>query len=193
MAEIVHNVRPAWYVLQIVPAHERIAAGHLVARRFGVFCPEVEGVKLVRGKRRKALNPMFPGYIFVFLWFAPRNYHRVRSCPGVWDFLCIDGRPAQIPDGAINAVRACENKQRPLTMTQEGIGTFKKLKRRWRRERTMSEQVIADSEIVSVHTWSALRDSLDEAVDSDKRTQVLLNALSLSYEPRSTLEGKRHA
>jgi transcription antitermination factor NusG len=183
MAEIVHGIRPAWYVLQIVPAHERIAAGHLIARRFGVFVPEVEGVRFVRGKKRRSLNPMFPGYIFVFLWFAPRNYHRVRSCPGVWDFLCIDGRPAQIPDSAINAVRACENKQRPLTLEQEDVGRFKRNRKGWRRLRRVREQSISDNEIVSVHTWDALRDDLTNSIDSDKRTQVLLNALGAIESP----------
>ena len=180
MAEVVTGIRPEWYVLQILPAHERVAAGHLIGRRFGIFAPELEEQRTVRGRRTRVLLPMFPGYVFVFAWLGPRNYHRIRSCPGVFDFLCIAQSPAVIPDDAINAIRAVENKQRPLVMAQEDIGTFKKVKRGWRRRSRMTEQHIFENEIVAVHTWSALHDSLDNAVDCDKRNQLLLNALGVA-------------
>jgi len=180
MAEVIRGLRPEWYVLQIVPTQERVAAAHLVGRRFGIFLPELEEHRLVRGRRRRVLLPMFPGYVFVFAWLGPRNYHRIKSCPGVWDFLCVEQRPAVISDAALNAIRAVENKQRPLVVSQEAIGTFKKARRGWRRRTRITEQHIYDSEIIAVHTWSALRDGLRQGVDSDKRTQLLLSALGVA-------------
>ena len=177
MAEM-EDYPAAWYVLQITPAQERIAAGHLIGRRFGVFMPEVEQIRLKRGARRRILLPMFPGYCFIFTWLTARNYHRIKSSPGVYDFLCIEGQPALMADHIIDAVRAVENKQRPLVTTQEGIGMPRKVKRGWRRNRRLSEQMIADNEIVGVHTWSALHDAL--RLDGAARNRLLHEVLGLA-------------
>jgi transcription antitermination factor NusG len=180
MAEVIRGLRPEWYVLQIVPAQERLAVSHLAWRRFGIYAPEVEEQRNVRGRRRRVLLPMFPGYVFVFAWLAPRNYHRIRSCPGVWDFLCVEQKPAVISDAAVNIIREVENKRRPLIFAHEAIGRFKKDRRGWRRRARLTEQQVYDNEIVAVHTWSALRDGCVNGVDSDKRTQLLLNALGVA-------------
>jgi len=180
MAEVIRGLRPEWYVLQIVPTQERVAAAHLAGRRFGIFLPELEEQRIVRGRRRRLLLPMFPGYVFVFAWLGARNYYRIKSCPGVWDFLCVEQRPAVISDDALNTIRGIENKQRPLVVSQEDIGMFKKARRGWQRQSRVTEQHIYDNEIVAVHTWSALCDGLESGIDSDKRTQLLLNALGVA-------------
>ena len=179
-AEIIAGITAEWYVVQTLPAHERIAAAHLIARRFGIYVPETEQVEISRGRRLKMTKPMFPGYVFVFTWLAPVNYHRIRSCPGISDFLCIDGlRPAVISESVLNEARAVENQMRPLSSTFEAIGMFKRVKKRWRRSRKISEQAIADNEIVSVRTWSAFRDGLT-SLDDGGRNRLLHQVLGLA-------------
>lgn len=181
-AEIIAGITAEWYVVQTHPAHERIAAAHLVARRFGIYLPEAEQVEISRGRKLKTLRPMFPGYVFVFTWLAPVNYHRIRSCPGIFDFLYLDGlKPAVISESVLNEARAVENRQRPLSSTFEAIGMFKRVKKRWRRSRTISEQAITDNEIVSVRTWSAFRDGLT-TLDDHGRNCLLREALGLSSD-----------
>jgi transcription antitermination factor NusG len=177
MAQVVAGWHPEWYVLQILPAHERIAAAHLIGRRFGIFLPEVEERRTTRGRRRRVLLPMFPGYVFVFAWLAPRNYDRIRSCPGVFDFLCVKQAPAVISDAAINVVRAIENKQQPLVVERDAVGMVKKRYRGFRRYRVVhNEQTINDEEIIGVHTWSAL---WDRGLDGNGRNRLLHQALGV--------------
>jgi len=175
---IVPGRAPAWYVACVAPAHEGIAAGHLIGRRFGIYLPETEEQIIKRGRRVKVLRPMFPGYLFVFMWMSGANYDRVHSCPGVLRILCVNAQPVVIPDGVIDATRAVENKKRPLCITWEAFGVVKRVKRRWRHLRKFNQHTINDNEIVAVRTWSAFMDGID-ALDGDVRNRVLNRALGL--------------
>ena len=180
MAEVVIGLRPEWYVLQILPAHERVAAGHLTGRRFGIFLPELEEERTTRGRRQRVLLPMFPGYVFVFTWLGALNHDRIRSCPGVFDFLRrVNGEPAVVSDRLMNAVRAVENVKRPLVLEQEDIGKPKRIKRRWRRLRHVTEVQIQDNEIIDTHTWSAFRDGVANG-DAGTRNRLLAEVLGIA-------------
>jgi transcription antitermination factor NusG len=184
MAEVVIGLRPEWYVLQIMPAHERVAAAHLAGRRFGIYAPELDlermTERMTQRRRKRVAAPMFPGYVFVFAWLGPRNHDRIRSCPGVFDFLRrVDGLPAVIADAAVNAIRVVENQQRPLMLQQEGIGMPKRIKRSWRRSRRMTDVLVHDNEIMDVHTWSAFRDGVVNG-DAAARNRLLHEALGIA-------------
>jgi transcription antitermination factor NusG len=180
MAEIVIGFEPAWYVLQVVPSQARIAAAHLTGRRFGIYAPELPPDRTARGRKRRQPMPLFPGYVFVFAWLNPRNYHRIKSCPGVFDFLCISQQPAVIPDAKLDAIRAVENKLRPLTIDRQAFGMVKKGRRGFRRFRKMvhDQQIIEDTQIIGVHTWSALSDGA-MSLDGHARNHLLLQALGV--------------
>ncbi len=181
-AQIVRGVVPAWYVLQIAPAHERIAAQRLAERRFGVFLPECAHVAFKHGRRTSALKPMFPGYVFIFAWLDGGNHHRALLCPGVLDFLRrVDLAPAVIPDALIDAVRAEENKQQPVTVDREGYHMVRPRKRGFRRYRKIVQDshAIEDNQIIGVHTWSALRDGVRQ-LDDTERNRLLLDALGVA-------------
>ena len=179
-AELVLGIVPSWYVLSVQPAQERLAAAHLVGRRFGIFVPEFEQWRLFREKRQKKVLPMFPGYVFVFTWLSAANHHRVVSCPGVVDFLRrVTGAPAIVDDALIDAVRIQENKQRPMVLDCETVG-FVRGRRGYRRFRKIvhEQQTIEDTQVIGVHTWSALRDGLQE-LDGNGRNRLLHEALGV--------------
>ena len=67
-AEIETDVTATWHIIETMPAHEQSAAAHLVGRRFGVYLPETEQWEVHRGHKVKMLRPLFPGYLFVFVW-----------------------------------------------------------------------------------------------------------------------------
>lgn len=181
-AEIVAGVTPAWYVIETTPGHQKIAAAHLSARRFGIYVPEVETDEMRRGRRVKSLHPMFRGYIFVFLWGINRHYGRVLACPGVLRFVLIEDNPAIISDADIARIKAVENKHRPLSITLELIG-YPKKKKRWRnsnktQEERLREERFTENEIVAVYTksyWTGI-----ETLDDDGRNQALRRALGLA-------------
>jgi transcription antitermination factor NusG len=107
-AEIVPGSIAQWHVLVTQPSHEKIAAGHLIARGFGVYLPEIERVRVVRGARRRYTTPMFPGYLFVFVWAIEKQWRRIEACTGVVRMLRNGDSPAVITDADIRDLQAVE-------------------------------------------------------------------------------------
>jgi transcription antitermination factor NusG len=177
-AEVVPSVTATWHIIETVPAHELIAAGHLIGRRFGVYLPETEQVEIHRGRKVKMLRPLFPGYLFVFVWGLSRHFGRILACPGVWRFLQTGEQPAVISDELIDAIRAIENRERPLSVTVEVIG---KPKKRWRRAKAnFQEQFIHDNEIVGVRPWSAYLDGIAASANGHERNGLLHRAMGMT-------------
>ena len=64
---------------------------------------------MITSKRRRGaagkLEPLFPGYLFV--WLDPRTPEWVmsRSAPGVAYFLGSEGIPTPLPDGLVEEIR----------------------------------------------------------------------------------------
>jgi transcription antitermination factor NusG len=167
----------AWHVVETFPSHERIAASHLIGRRFGVYVPETERMEVRRGCKAKVVRPMFPGYLFVFTWDIKSHVARIMACPGVWKLMLVGDHIATLSDELIDKIRIVENKQRPLTMRLEDIGRPQK---GWRRKPKTHEQPISCDEIVGVRSWSAFTDGLRVAVDGAERNQILRKALGFS-------------
>lgn len=191
-AEIVPGITPLWHVIETHPNHERTAASHLIARRFGVFIPETEETIIRRGRRLDVTRLMFTGYIFVFVWSIMKHISRIESCPGVARIIFVDDqpdqprRPAVITDKKIDEIRAVENSKRPLPLIMtDGMATFTKKKRRWSKKKLewfelqQKQQRDRDNEVISCRPWSPFQDSLIR-LDSQGRNLTLLNALGLS-------------
>jgi transcription antitermination factor NusG len=177
------QLEPAvWRIVETLPSHERIAGAHLIARRFGIYVPEIEGVEVRRGRKRNFLRPMFPGYIFVFVWGIKAHISRIMNCPGVWKIMKNGSEYAALPDGAINEIRAVENSMRPIIQPLDAFAVFNGMRKqkRWRHApRRPENQRVTDNEVVSVRSWSAFTDGLSSAVDGGERNRLLLKAFSL--------------
>src|SRR5262245_19039116 len=110
LAEIVPGVEPTWHILRCHPGHENIADAHLSGRRFGVYVPLED--KWISNKREDRVDkqlPLFPGYLFVFVWGLAQHLARIRAVTGVQDFLRdADGAPILVPDCVITQVREIE-------------------------------------------------------------------------------------
>lgn len=103
LAEIDEATRPGyWYLFICSPDCDAKASRWLVRRRFGIFQP-MERVNVDHVPR---LVPVFPGYIFVYVWDLEKSYSRIVSCPGVEEALMEFDRPVPIPDSFINRLRA---------------------------------------------------------------------------------------
>lgn len=201
-AELVPDASPRWHLIETHPNQERTAAAHLVARRFGVFIPEIEEDVVRRGRKYHQTRLMFTGYIFVFVWDIMRHSSRIKAIPGVARIMLsrmetrpavvVDGQekypavfddvPAIISDRKIDEIRAVENSKRPLLLTsdEEVTGKRKKKGRRWSKlQKTAAEKERErDNEIIACRAWSPFQDSL-LTLDAGGRNQTLLNALSL--------------
>lgn len=88
--EIIGEAPADWYLVRTMPGDEDRALRWLTRRRFGAFKPEQRrrnsaGVPILRG----GLEPMFPGWLFVFAWDIARMRSRILACPGVTGLLCF--------------------------------------------------------------------------------------------------------
>ena len=182
-AEIVEGVAAKWYVLTTAANQERIAAAHLIGRRFGVYLPETEETIVTRGRKRDVRRLLFRGYLFLFVWDIDRHLRRIRACPGVMGILCREGQPAVLPDAAIDDIRQYENSERPLALSVEAVAApSKKKKKRWRRSRKPADDAVPsrDNDIVDVRAWGFRFDENLVSPIEETRRSALHRALGLA-------------
>jgi transcription antitermination factor NusG len=192
-AEITAGAQAEWVIVETWPGHDGQAAQKLAERRFGIYMPETEQYEVRRGRKVKVARPMFPGYIFVFVFDVGRHAARIQACPGVARIMLSESGTqfATLPDQAINLIRIEENRRRPIELPCDpwtGFRAERKLRRHRKGYRkTMlappEGRRIDDTEIISVRTWSAFSDGLATAVDGDERNQLLRKALGLPLQP----------
>ena len=97
----------AWYIALTEPSRETKALAGI--ERCGFVCNLPTFIKSVwagRSKRRLVTRPLFPGYLFVGFHHGNERWDLVRDVSGVRGFLTTNGRPASIPQGAIDVINA---------------------------------------------------------------------------------------
>lgn len=55
--------------------------------------------------KRRRVQPLFPGYLFLRINCRSDEHLRSRSAPGVSYILSVDGVPIPVPDGLIEEIR----------------------------------------------------------------------------------------
>jgi len=94
-----------WYLIKSKTRQETIAEANL--RRWGVesFCPQLKQTKMSRGKKRTAISPLFPGYLFSrFNLYA--DYRKVAYTHGVAEIVRFGALPAKVEEEIIETIRA---------------------------------------------------------------------------------------
>jgi transcriptional antiterminator RfaH len=76
---------------------------YLRTANFEVFNPKIEEIRLIRGRRKKLVVPLFPCYIFAK--FSPRNFDLIIYTRGVRKILGINGRPTPIRESIIETIK----------------------------------------------------------------------------------------
>jgi transcriptional antiterminator RfaH len=97
-----------WYVARTKGRSETRAEACLRRRGFEVYLPKY-------GKRRRHArrtdvvpSPLFPGYLFLRMDLSNSRWHAVNSTVGVQSLLCHGRRPAAVPQGVVEELRAQE-------------------------------------------------------------------------------------
>lgn len=156
---------PNWYILQTAPQRESKAAEYLSERRFGVYLPYYgERTKNRFGKPHYRVVPMFPGYLFVFVWDVVAHIRKILDCPGVSSIVYFAGQPFVVPDIEINRIQTGEFL---LELAQEP-----KPRRRRKRNREYQDHL----EPGEIKIWTRGMEPLDGEI----RNQVLRKALGLA-------------
>lgn len=176
-AELLLDVQPRWYLIEVYPGAERKVADEMIGRRFGIYIPEFEETVVRRGRMIDRAELMFPGYIFVFVWDVIQHRSRIEAIAGVMRLIMdVNGVPLALTDGQIDLVRSMENQHRPVHLEEFTVEV--ELPKRKRRRRRKHAVVKVLDEVVATRAWSVFSDGLT-AVDSEVRNQTLQKALGL--------------
>jgi transcription antitermination factor NusG len=170
-AQIIPTCSASWHLVQTVPSREPAAAWHLAERQFGIYLPVFgrDGVLAKSGPVR-AGKPLFPGYLFVFVWDVMAHWRRITECPGVARIVMEAARPVVVPDSVIDDIQVLEALNGEL---KDGCRAGR---RGWRRRRRPT--VAATLEVLTISTgWSM--NGLDD-LDDGARIGVLHRALGLA-------------
>ena len=101
ICEIDQHSPASWYLVRVVPGRDMQALRWLAARGFGAFRP------MMRSPKSEIMAPVFPGWLFVFVWNIGRMQHAVALCPEISGFLlnADHQRPAIISDDFVSRMR----------------------------------------------------------------------------------------
>jgi transcription elongation factor/antiterminator RfaH len=92
-----------WYVLQSKPHKERFLCDQLMAHSLEAFCPQIR-IQPTNPRARR-IKPYFPGYVFVETDLENAKWSTLAWMPGATGFVSFDGRPADVPESLVHAIR----------------------------------------------------------------------------------------
>lgn len=188
-AEMLPDVVPRWHVIEVYPGAERKVASALVARRFGIYIPEMDETVIVRGCAVDRTELMFPGYIFAFVWDVMAHRTRIEAIDGgVRVMLDANGEPLHLSDAEIDLIRAIENGARPIRLEEFQVEVDAPLSSRKKKQRRRTKRIVitVTDEIVRTRAGGWVRGDFDDTInaallslDLPGRNQTLMRALGL--------------
>ena len=99
---------PRWYAIYTNANHEKRVAQQLGQRSIEHLLPLYDSVRRWKDRRVRLQMPLFPGYVFVR--FALRDRLQVLQIPSVAHLVSFSGHPAPVPDGDIQSIQNCLNR-----------------------------------------------------------------------------------
>ena len=96
-------VEVRWHALYTRHQHEKLVAHALTGKGFDIFLPLYRTVHRWKDRWKELELPLFPNYLFI-LGGLDRMLN-ILTTPGVHSLVAWGGRPADIPQNEIDAVR----------------------------------------------------------------------------------------
>jgi transcription antitermination factor NusG len=95
----------SWYAVWTRSHCEEQVTDELIARGFDTFLPTAQAWVQHRGRRRRLVRPLFPGYLFVHHAMDPASHADLLRARGVVRLLGQGHQPIPIADEEVTAVR----------------------------------------------------------------------------------------
>lgn len=93
-----------WYLLQCKPRQDERAQVNLLQQNYVTFCPQLVSERVIRGKRHRTLESLFPGYLFIRL-SREDNWSPIRSTRGISRIVEFNHGPAVVADHVVEHLR----------------------------------------------------------------------------------------
>jgi len=92
-----------WYALYTRHQCEKVVCQALSDKGFDAFLPQYRAIHPWKDRRKELFLPLFPNYVFIRGGLD--RMLNILTTPGVHSFVAWAGRPADIPQEEIDAVR----------------------------------------------------------------------------------------
>lgn len=188
-SELSPDTQGQWLIVVTMPGEENIASGHLIGRGFGVFQPREPKTYLRRGRKVDVMRPMYPNYLFVYVWGIDRHVRRILACTGVSDILRHpdDRSPVIVPWSEIDKIRGIENQKNPMILRMDELNGKAKKRKRFNKKARMKalrnpEVSVSESDldIVSVRSFGFSKSLGTWDEETEQRVSDLHKALGLA-------------
>ena len=103
---------PSWYALYTRPRHEKRVFEDLANRRIEAFLPTFKVRRRWSDRYKIVEEPLFKNYLFVKIDYDHRYYDTLRPY-GAVAFVMFDGKPAEVPEDEIEAIRRLVTSELP--------------------------------------------------------------------------------
>ncbi|RON52439.1 transcriptional activator RfaH [Pseudomonas frederiksbergensis] len=100
----ISSERPNWYLLQCKPRQDERAHFNLLQQNYVIFHPQLVSERIIRGRRKRVLESLFPGYLFIHL-SPDDNWAPLRSTRGVSRIVEFNHYPATVAEHVIEHLR----------------------------------------------------------------------------------------
>jgi transcription antitermination factor NusG len=92
-----------WYALYLRSRYEKCVNEELRRKEIETFLPLVEEVHIWSDRKKKVMEPLFRGYVFVITDL--RDKEKILQTEGVVNFVNIRAKPSPIPEKEIEWLR----------------------------------------------------------------------------------------
>jgi len=125
-----------WYVVHIQSGHEarvkkaleqRIKSLNVADRIFEIVIPMREVVVIKKGKKTKANEKVFPGYILIKMVFDDQSWLVVRTTQGVTGFVGAGTKPTPISEKEVQAIMKFVSQKQPKFKARFSVGEAVKI------------------------------------------------------------------
>ena len=107
-----------WYAVHTKARQEAVAVDNLKRQAFHTYLPRIAGARRRKGRWQTAVEPLFPGYVFVQLDALAQSIAPIRSTRGVIGLVRFGDELRPVPDGVISALsQAQPDEQAPIDPT----------------------------------------------------------------------------
>lgn len=99
----------AWFAIRTKPQQEQVAKLHYQRQGYVVYLPLMRTIVRHARRTEEKLKPFFPGYLFLSLAPAERNWVEISSTRGALGPICFGDRYVPVPDWIIADLQAKED------------------------------------------------------------------------------------
>jgi transcriptional antiterminator RfaH len=113
------QVAKHWYLVYAKPRQEAVARTNLARQGYQTYLPLVRQTSKRQGRRVSVVGPMFPRYLFIYLYEQSDNWGPIRSTLGVVSLVRFGAHAAQVPEGLVAMLKQREDEEGVQVMPTE--------------------------------------------------------------------------